>query len=129
MVVVHPDAPDDATVRAWLTRMDGSDTGPAIVTIEVEDIEMRARRVLTTGLTRVFINALVDLRRMRRAGERRAMADGHPAWCSRLEKAGEPHRSREVKATEKRNDDVIRVWLAQRKPRDRSADGVRRDED
>ncbi|GAB7049106.1 hypothetical protein [Catenuloplanes indicus] len=113
MVIVHPDVFDDATVRAWLCHVPGSDVDPAVITIEVENLEMRARRTLTPGLTRAFINALMELRRLRRAGERRNLVDGHRAWCSRQENVGEPHRSRELEATEEHNGDVIRVWLAQ----------------
>ncbi|GAB7041062.1 hypothetical protein JCM9533A_49120 [Catenuloplanes niger JCM 9533] len=110
--MVRPDAFDDASVQAWLTSLYGSDAASAVVTVEVEDVEMRARRTLTVGLTRAFIAALAELRRLRRAGERRAVVDGHPSWCTRMESAGEPHRSREVEAAEEHNGDVIRVWLA-----------------
>ncbi len=113
MIVIHPCVFDDTTVRAWLTRTHASAPGSAVVTIEVEDLEMRARRSLTAGLTRAFISTLVELRKMRRIGERSPVVDGHRSWCSRLENEGEPHRSQELEAAEEHNGDVIRVWLAQ----------------
>lgn len=103
MIVIHPCVFDDTTVRAWLTRTHASAPGSAVVTIEVEDLEMRARRSLTAGLTRAFISTLVELRKMRRIGERSPVVDGHRSWCSRLENEGEPHRSQELEAAEEHN--------------------------